>query len=103
MTPGVRSYSGYVHLPAGTLGDLNEQQAYPINTFFWFFEARKDPQHAPLSIWMNGGPGSSSLLGLLVENGPCSVNPDSNSTTLNPWSWNNEGSFELLFASAIEC
>lgn len=38
---------------------------------------------------MNGGPGSSSMLGLLAENGPCSVNPDSNSTTLNPWSWNN--------------
>jgi len=24
------------------------------------------------------------------ENGPCSINKDSNSTTLNPWSWNNE-------------
>jgi carboxypeptidase C (cathepsin A) len=90
-TPGVKSYSGYVHLPAGTLGDLNEEQPYPINTGFWFFEARKDPENAPLSIWMNGGPGSSSLLGLLVENGPCFVNPDSNSTYLNPWSWNNEG------------
>ena len=89
-TPGVRSYSGYVHLPAGTLGDLNEKQPYPINTFFWFFEARKDPSNAPLSIWMNGGPGSSSLLGLFDENGPCNVNPDSNSTRLNPWSWNNE-------------
>ncbi|ETI22246.1 hypothetical protein G647_06319 [Cladophialophora carrionii CBS 160.54] len=89
-TPGVKSYAGYVHLPAGTLGDLNEAQPYPINTFFWFFEARKDPLNAPLSIWMNGGPGSSSLLGLFDENGPCMVNPDSNSTRLNPWSWNNE-------------
>lgn len=56
-TPGVRSYSGYVHLPPGTLEDLGEEQKYPINTFFWFFEARKDPENAPLSIWMNGGPG----------------------------------------------
>lgn len=40
---------------------------------------------------MNGGPGSSSMLGLLDENGPCHVNADSNSTTLNPFSWNNEG------------
>lgn len=39
---------------------------------------------------MNGGPGSSSLLGLFVENGPCFVNHDSNSTYLNEWSWNNE-------------
>ncbi|KAL9619884.1 MAG: hypothetical protein Q9160_005531 [Pyrenula sp. 1 TL-2023] len=89
-TPGVKSYSGHVHLPAGTLGDLNDAQPYPINTGFWFFEARNDPENAPLSIWMNGGPGSSSMLGLFVENGPCSVNSDSNSTTLNPWSWNNE-------------
>lgn len=39
---------------------------------------------------MNGGPGSSSMRGLLGENGPCMVNDDSNSTYLNPWSWNNE-------------
>ena len=30
------------------------------------------------------------MIGLLSENGPCSVNRDSNSTTVNPWSWNNE-------------
>ena len=39
---------------------------------------------------MNGGPGGSSLIGALQENGPCFVNKDSNSTYLNPWSWNNE-------------
>ncbi|KAJ5495421.1 Carboxypeptidase S1 [Penicillium diatomitis] len=88
-TPGVRSYSGYVHLPPGTLKDVGMEQKYPVNTFFWFFEARHDPMNAPLSIWMNGGPGSSSMIGLLQENGPCLVNADSNSTELNPWSWNN--------------
>ncbi|KKZ61151.1 carboxypeptidase S1 like B [[Emmonsia] crescens] len=89
-TPGVKSYAGYVHLPPGTLEGLDDDQDYPINTFFWFFEARKDPENAPLSIWINGGPGSSSMMGLLVENGPCIINPDSNSTTLNQYSWNNE-------------
>ncbi|KAI7557489.1 Carboxypeptidase S1, partial [Hortaea werneckii] len=89
-TPGVHSYAGYVNLPPGSLADLGEANDYPINTFFWFFEARKDPLNAPLSIWMNGGPGSSSMLGLFVENGPCFVNPDSNSTYLSDWSWNNE-------------
>ncbi|ETN39102.1 uncharacterized protein HMPREF1541_05324 [Cyphellophora europaea CBS 101466] len=89
-TPGVRAFAGYVHLPPGSLDDLGEEQSYPINTFFWFFEARKNASTAPLSIWMNGGPGSSSMLGLLVENGPCYVNPDSNSTRLSEWSWNNE-------------
>lgn len=87
--PGVKSHSGYVHLPPGTLADLNETQDYPINTFFWFFEARNDPHNAPLVIWMNDGLGSSSMLGVLVENGPCFVSYDSNLITLNPWSWNN--------------
>jgi carboxypeptidase C (cathepsin A) len=87
-TPGVKSYAGYVTLPPGTVDEI--RQDFPISTFFWFFESRKDPENAPLSIWMNGGPGSSSLVGLLQENGPCMVNADSNSTTLNPWSWNNE-------------
>ncbi|TDZ37432.1 Carboxypeptidase S1-like protein A [Colletotrichum spinosum] len=90
-TPGVRSYAGYVSLPPGTLDDVGgEAQDYPINTFFWFFEARKAPETAPLAIWLNGGPGGSSLMGLLEENGPCLVNEDSKSTRLNPWSWNNE-------------
>ncbi|KAI4222233.1 MAG: hypothetical protein L6R36_006295 [Xanthoria steineri] len=89
-TPGVRSYAGYVHLPPNTLADVDVTQNYTINTFFWFFESRKDPANAPLSIWMNGGPGSSSMIGLLQENGPCIINDDSNSTRLNPWSWNNE-------------
>ncbi|KAI5358164.1 Putative peptidase S10, serine carboxypeptidase, alpha/Beta hydrolase [Septoria linicola] len=88
-TPGVRSYSGHVHLPPGT-AELGQGQDYPINTFFWFFEARSDPTNAPLSIWLNGGPGSSSMFGLFAENGPCFVNADSNSTRLSEWSWNNE-------------
>jgi len=53
-TNGVKSYSGYVTLPANTLNDVQEEQNYTINTFFWFFESRKDPKNAPLSIWMNG-------------------------------------------------
>ncbi|WEW56556.1 serine-type carboxypeptidase [Emydomyces testavorans] len=89
-TDGVKSYTGYVHLPPRTLDDVQVDQPYDINTFFWFFESRKDPANAPLSIWMNGGPGSSSMIGLFQENGPCFINDDSNSTYLNPWSWNNE-------------
>ena len=85
-----RSYAGYVHLPPDALNETSEDQDYPINTFFWFFEARKDPHNAPLAIWLNGGPGGSSLIGALAENGPCFVGNDSNSTYLNPWSWNNE-------------
>ncbi|EME46510.1 hypothetical protein DOTSEDRAFT_70498 [Dothistroma septosporum NZE10] len=94
-TPGVRSYAGYVHLPVEALNETHEHNGYPINTFYWFFESRKDPHNAPLVIWLNGGPGGSSLLGALSENGPCFVSNDSKTTYLNPWSWNNEAN--LLF------
>lgn len=67
-----------------------QAQTFPINTFFWFFEAREDPKNAPLTVWMNGGPGASSMPGLFNENGPCFVNNDSSTTRLNPTSWNNK-------------
>lgn len=89
-TPGVRSYSGYIHIPPGGLAESGEAQDYAINTFFWFFEARNNPHTAPLAIWLNGGPGGSSQVGALQENGPCMVGNNSNSTYLNPYSWNNE-------------
>ncbi|PIA86956.1 Carboxypeptidase S1 B [Cercospora beticola] len=95
-TPGVKAYAGFVHLPPDTLRDLGINQSYPINTFFWFFESRKDPRNAPLTIWINGGPGSSSMAGLFAENGPCQINPDSNSTRLNPWSWNRDSNMLYL-------
>ena len=40
-------------------------------------------------LWLNGGPGASSLCaGLLFENGPCSISSDCNTTIHNPYSWN---------------
>ena len=45
---------------------------------------------APLVLWLNGGPGATSMQGALRENGPCFIADDSNSTYFNPWSWNNE-------------
>jgi carboxypeptidase C (cathepsin A) len=85
----VKSFSGYIHLPKGILSSTNVTNNYTINLFFWFFEARNNSTNAPLALWLNGGPGTSSMKGLFHGTGPCTVNSDSQTITSNPWSWNN--------------
>jgi cathepsin A (carboxypeptidase C) len=58
------------------------------NYFYWLFESRSNPSTDPLIMWLTGGPGCSSQLALLSENGPCSVTADGMSTVNNPFSWN---------------
>jgi hypothetical protein len=79
-----------VHLPSSILDGFGGTTTYNASMFFWYFESRKDPKNAPLSLYLGGGPGATSLTGVTSENGPCYINPDSNSTRLNPWSWNNK-------------
>jgi len=57
--------------------------------FFWLFESKSDPSADPLLMWLSGGPGCSSQLALLVENGPCGVNTQSGETEINHYSWHN--------------
>ncbi|KAI0792052.1 alpha/beta-hydrolase [Abortiporus biennis] len=64
---------------------------HPNNTlFFWGFEHAQGSLTAassdPWQIWLNGGPGSSSLLGFHFENGPIAIQPDY-SIKENPFSW----------------
>lgn len=77
--------SGYIKLP----------NKVDDHYFFWYFEARRNPETAPLVLWLNGGPGGSSMLALLTENGPCRVRPDL-STESNPYSWTNEANVVWL-------
>ncbi|KDR67990.1 hypothetical protein GALMADRAFT_161293 [Galerina marginata CBS 339.88] len=76
-TPGVHQKSGYIDVGTN------------MSMWFWFFESREKPEKAPFTLWLNGGPGCSSMIGLFQENGPCQVNPDGATTVLNPFSWNN--------------
>jgi hypothetical protein len=41
------------------------------NLFYWFF--RHPNPEAPLVLWLNGGPGATSMFGLFLENGPLRV------------------------------
>lgn len=55
---------------------------------YWFVESQKDPKSSPVVLWLNGGPGCSSLDGLLTEHGPFLIQPDGVTLQYNPYSWN---------------
>lgn len=55
--------------------------------FFAYFESRSNPREDPLVMWLNGGPGCSSMTGLFMELGPCRVSDSGNSTVKNEYSW----------------
>ena len=59
-------YSGFVEVEHET----------DSNLFYWFFRNEDGNSKAPLVLWINGGPGSSSMLGNFLENGPLKLVKD---------------------------
>jgi len=80
----VKQYSGY-------LDDEEDDK----HLFYWFFESRNDPKNDPVVLWLNGGPGCSSLTGLFMELGPSSINKKIE-TVYNDYSWNSNASVIFL-------
>ena len=61
-------WSGYVNV-SGAFGEASMH--------YVFVESEGDPSTDPVILWSNGGPGASSLFGLLVELGPLLLNDQS--------------------------
>ncbi|KII96198.1 hypothetical protein PLICRDRAFT_97575 [Plicaturopsis crispa FD-325 SS-3] len=72
-------------------GNKNETR----ELFFWFFPPGPTGSTDDLIFWTNGGPGCSSLEGLLQENGPFSWSWGTAKPIVNEYSWTNLSS--LLF------
>ena len=57
--------------------------------FFWFFPSENPAATDELLIWLNGGPGCSSLEGLFQENGPFLWQFGTYQPYPNSYSWTN--------------
>lgn len=77
-------YSGYI--------TVDKKQGRAL--FYWLTEAINGPASSkPLVLWLNGGPGCSSIAyGAFEEVGPFRVNPDGKTLSLSPYAWN-KGNF----------
>ncbi|KAE8882399.1 hypothetical protein PF005_g7956 [Phytophthora fragariae] len=67
--------------------------------FYWYTESQSDPENDPVVLWLNGGPGCSSLGGLFTENGPFVVRDDL-SIKVNRYSWNRKANMVWLESPA---
>ena len=59
----ITSYSGFFTTSEIPAGNKNKM-------FYWYFPAQNGDKDAPLLVWLQGGPGGSSMFGLFAEMGP---------------------------------
>jgi len=92
------TYGGYApdevkSLP-GWSGDLPSSQysgylngSDTTRLHYWFVESENDPANAPTVLWLNGGPGCSSLDGFFYEQGPFEISADFSTLSLREYRW----------------
>ncbi|KAF6214645.1 hypothetical protein GE061_009388 [Apolygus lucorum] len=66
LVDNITSYSGY----------LTVNKDFNSNIFFWFFPAEEASATAPVTVWLQGGPGCSSMYAVFKENGPFFLDDD---------------------------
>lgn len=84
-------YAGYITIDA----------AAGRSFFYYFVEADSDPSSKPLTLWLNGGPGCSSIgNGAFTENGPFRVTSGDGELAENPYAWNKASNVLFLDSPA---
>lgn len=82
--------------PGATNGYTGYLNSGDKHFYFAYFESRSQPEQDPLVMWINGGPGCSSMMGLLMELGPCAVDEGGETAHENKDSWINAASIFFL-------
>lgn len=75
--PSFKHYSGYLNTTSPNR-----------HLHYWFVESERSPAKDPVVLWLNGGPGCSSLGGFLTELGPFHTNQDGKTLYYNKFAWN---------------
>jgi cathepsin A (carboxypeptidase C) len=89
--PPFPQYSGFLDASAAEPG---------THLHYWFARCeQEDWATRPTVLWLNGGPGSSSVLGWLQEMGPLLVNR-TGGLTRNPWAWTRQANVFVLESPA---
>ncbi|CAO2817845.1 unnamed protein product [Amaranthus hypochondriacus] len=84
-------YSGYI--------TVDKQAGKAL--FYWLTESPSDPDSKPLLLWLNGGPGCSSIAyGAAEEIGPFHIQNDGSTLYMNPYSWNKVANLLFLESPA---
>ncbi|XVE59733.1 hypothetical protein DITRI_Ditri05aG0070000 [Diplodiscus trichospermus] len=83
-------YAGYVTVDSQAGREL----------FYYFTESPENSSAKPLVLWLNGGPGCSSLTGAMTELGPFRVNSDGKTLFRNNYAWNNVANVIFLESPA---
>ena len=87
--PPTPQYSGFLDASAADF-EAGVQLHYWLAT-----SSSPDQATAPVVLWLNGGPGSSSILGMLQEHGPLIMNA-TGGLTENPYTWTKDVSVQNM-------
>ncbi|ORX56174.1 alpha/beta-hydrolase, partial [Hesseltinella vesiculosa] len=78
-----KKYSGYITVAPNTY------------YFYWFFESRRDPVNDPVTVFISGGPGCTTVGYTTAGLGTCHLKSD-NETVVTELSWNNVSNLLLI-------
>ncbi|KAK9041581.1 hypothetical protein V6N11_016678 [Hibiscus sabdariffa] len=74
-----RQFAGYIDMDDGVAG---------VSFFYYFVEAENDAMNQPLTVWLTGGPGCSSVGDAFSSAGPFITTKNARGLDRNLFSWN---------------